>query len=367
MPIRVCQLITTLNPAGAERCVYELATRLDRARFDVQVAALQGGAVADQLRTAGVKVHIVGVGCKCSPLLPRKLRKLIRLLGDERIDLLHTHLYHADLAGRLAARKAGMGRLVHTVHVAEKRWRPWQFAMARWMRRRCDKIVCVSPSVMKWHSARAKLPESGYEVIPNGIDVDAYGPDESARQTHRRQWGAGDDDVVALFVGRLDRQKGIDTLLDAAGRMTGSMRLIIAGDGPMRRQVEAFCRSPQGRRCQWIGFSDDVGGILSAADLFVLPSRTEGWPLALGEAMAAGLPTATTDAPGIHDVVIPDQTGLVVGIENAVGLADSMNALANDKELRQRLGGAGRDLIVERFSIGRMIGAHEQLYDGVVG
>lgn len=365
MPIRVCQLITTLGPAGAERCVYELATRLDRDRFDVQVAALQGGAVADQLRAAGVKVHVLDVGCKFSPLLPLKLRKLTRLLRDERIDLLHTHLYHADLAGRLAARKAGVRRLINTVHVAEKRWRPWQFIFARRMRERCERIVCVSPSVMQWHAARARLPESCYEVIPNGIDVDAFVGDESARQIYRQQWGVGEDETVALFVGRLDRQKGIDTLL-AAGCLTSPVRLIIAGDGPMSRQVEAFCQSSQGGRCQWIGFSEDVRGILSAADLFVLPSRTEGWPLALGEAMAAGLPTVTTDAPGIRDVVVRNQTGLVVPVEDPAALAEALERLGGNADLRQQFGSAGRDRIASHFGIGAMIEGHERLYKGVV-
>ena len=366
MPIRVCQLITTLGPAGAERCVYELATRLDRNRFDVQVAALQGGAVADQLRAAGARVNVLDVGCRFSPLLPLKLRKLTHLLRDERIDLLHTHLYHADLAGRLAAKKAGVAHLVHTVHVAEKRWRPWQFSFARRMQQRCDKIVCVSDSVMAWHSALADLPESRYQVIPNGIDVAAFARDESTRVAYRKQWGVGADETVALFVGRLDRQKGIDTLLAAMAKVGPPVRLILAGDGPMRRRVEAVCRSSKGRRCQWIGFTQDVRGVLPAGDFFVLPSRTEGWPLALGEAMAAGLPTVTTDAPGIRDVIVRDQTGLVVPIEDPAALAEAMGRMGDDANLRQRLGATGRDRIANDFGIGAMIEGHERLYKGVV-
>ena len=220
--IRICQLITTLEPGGAESCVFELATRLDRDRFDVQVVGLRGGALVDKLRAAGVTVQTLGIRRKWSVGNPVKLRRLTALLKRERIDLLHTHMFHADLAGRLAARRAGLRRVVHTVHVAEKRFRPWHFSFARWGRRHCDRIVCVSKSVHQWHAAKSRLPADVYEVIPNGIDVAAFARDDSARQTLRKQWGAGPDDVVAAFVGRLDKQKGVDTLLDAAARLAGN-------------------------------------------------------------------------------------------------------------------------------------------------
>ena len=363
--IRVCQLITELQPGGAERCVYELATRLDGEMFDVQVAALRGGAFVEKLESAGVKVSVLDIGGKFNPLLPLKLRQLVKWLRTERIDLLHTHLFHADLAGRLAARKAGVGHLVHTVHVAERRFRPWQFAFARWARRRCERIVCVSPSVMQWHSRRSRLPDACYEVIANGIDVDAFGRDDAARRRLRSQWGIGEGDPVAVFVGRLDPQKGIDVLLAAAERLAArgsSLRIVIAGDGPQRGRVERFCRSDAGRLCRHLGFAGDVAAVLSAADFFVLPSRWEGWPLALGEAMAAGLAAVAADVPGICDVLVDGQTGVMVPSEDPGKLADAMAMMAADERLRETLAAAGQRRIRDEFSIQTNVARHARLY-----
>src|SRR5512140_1386762 len=109
-PIRICQLITELRPAGAERCVYELARRLDPRRFEVRAIALQGGAMAEQLRAAGIETAVLGVRGKWDAL---KIVRLAGLLRRWEIDLLHTHLFHADLAGRMAAAMVQVPHLVH--------------------------------------------------------------------------------------------------------------------------------------------------------------------------------------------------------------------------------------------------------------
>lgn len=368
-PIRICQLITELRPAGAERCVYELATRLDSSRFDVQVIALRGGSVADELTAAGVKVTVLGVGWRWNPTVAGKLRVLADVLSRERVDLLHTHLFHADLAGRMAARRAGVTRVVHTVHVAEKRFRPWQFAFAKWAMGGCDRIIAVSQSVKDSHQARTGLADRDYTVLPNGIDTEAFSPSADARRQLREQWQLGQGDIAALFVGRLDRQKGVDVLLKAAGQFLAgapNATLLIAGDGPMRGKVRRYCKA-SGGRARWLGFVDDVPALMNAADMFVLPSRWEGWPLALGEAMAMGLPAIGADSPGIRDVISTGETGLLAPAEDPAALADAMARLAGDGDLRQRLGSAGQRHIREGFSIAKYIAAHEELYEQIAG
>ena len=363
--LRVCQLITELGPAGAERCVYELARRLDRDRFDVEVMALRGGEVADWLGRAGVKVTVAGLRGKWD--LPR-LRRLAGAVRRGRFDLLHTHLFHADLAGRLIAPGAGIGRLVHTVHVAEARFRPWQFACARLLSGRCDRIVCVSEAVREHHRRRSGLPAWRYAVIPNGIDVEAYRRDADARRRLRAEWGVGAGDVLFAFVGRLDRQKGPDVLLRAAGRLAeaGGVRLVLAGDGPERAWVESFvAREGLGRAVRLLGFVHDVRGVLSAADALVIPSRWEGFGLVAAEGMAAGLPVIATRVAGLSEVVADSQemrTGILVDPEDEAGLCGAMRALAADAGLRLRLGRAGLKRAAERYDIAANVAAHERLY-----
>lgn len=170
--IRICQLITTLESGGPQQYVYDLATRLDPVRFEVQVVGLRGGTVAGELRAAGVATHILNVRHAWSVANPVKQGRLGRLLSEQQFNIIHTHLFHADLAGRLAAKRAGMRHVLHTVHMAEHPFRPWQFAFERRFRRRCDRIICVSEAVRRWHAHYAKLPADRYVVIPSGAEGD---------------------------------------------------------------------------------------------------------------------------------------------------------------------------------------------------
>ena len=365
MPIRICQLITELRPAGAERCVYELATRLDRGRFDVQVAALQGGAVADRLAAAGVKATVLGVRGKWDV---GKLGDLKRLLRQERIDILHTHLFHADLAGRLAARAAGVPHLVHTVHVAEARWRPWQYAFTRWTAGRCDKIIAVSQAVADHHGRLANLPPERYAVIPNGIDVPAYERDDAARQRLRTQWEIGPGAILIAFVGRLDPQKGFDVLLAVAAKTASQeLQFVLAGDGPQRPLGEQFAaHNAAGRFVRILGHVDNIRDVLSAADILIMPSRWEGFGLAAAEAMAAGLPVIGTDVPGLHEVLDGGDAGLLIPADDEAALEAAIRRLGADAALRASLAAAGRQRVQREYRIETCIQRHEDLYNEVM-
>ncbi len=366
--LRICQLITELRPAGAERCVYELARRLDRGRFAVHVAALRGGAVAEWLRRAGVGVTVLGVRGRLDAV---KLLGLIRLLRRQRVQLLHTHLFHADLAGRIAASAAGVPHLVHTVHVAEARFRPWQYAWARAAAGLCDRILCVSAAVRDHHARRSGLPAWRYGVIHNGIDPDDYAADLTRGRQLRAGWGVADEEVLLAFVGRLDYQKNVALFLAAADRLRRAgrgVRVVIAGDGPERSLVEEFLRRDDASRwAVWLGFTDDVAGVLSAADMLVLPSRWEGFGLAVAEAMAAGLPVVATRVPGLTEVIEDGKSGLLVDSEDLDGLAAAVAGLIDDPARRARLGLAGRRRVGERFSIAANLAAHERLYTELAG
>jgi glycosyltransferase involved in cell wall biosynthesis len=365
--VRITQLVTTLDPGGAERCVFDLATRLDRDRFDVRVIGLRGGAMAAKLHKAGIGVDVLEVTGKWQLAHNRRqVKRLAALLDEHQTDLLHSHLFHADMFARLAMKRCGVERHVHTVHVAERRWRPWRFMWARWMRRRCDRIVAVSTSVRDHHSRQSHLPLSDYTVIPNGIDVGRFTPDADIRRQFRMKWDIGPGEALAIFVGRLDKQKGVDVLLDAARLLQGrgsDVTLLIAGAGPMQAQVEAACGECE--TLYHLGFIEDIVPFLQAADMFVLPSRWEGWPLALGEAMAAGLPAIGAAAPGITDVITDGQTGVLVDVGDAAALAEAIERLAADAGERQRLAGAGREMIAGEFTTDQFIAAHESLYDRI--
>ena len=366
--IRICHLITELRLARAERSVYDLSSRLDRGRFDVRVAALRGGEVADWLKAAGIPVTVLGMRGKWDVL---KVSRLVGLLRAERIDLLHTHLFHADLVGRLAASMAAVPHLVHTVQTAEGRFRPWHFAFARLFSDRCERIICVSRSVCEHHAERSGLPRRCYQVITNGIAAESFARDEQSRRRLRAEWGIEPDQPLAVFVGRLAPEKGVEALLAAMSHLAArgdTVALVVAGDGPRRRVVDNFIAHGEGgKHCRAIGFVRDVRGVLSAADMLILPSRWEGCPMAAGEAMAAGLPVVGTEVAGVRDLVQDGRTGLLVPPDNVVALAEAIRCLAGDRDLCRQLGRAGRERIIRDFSIEATVAAHEKLYLQIVG
>jgi glycosyltransferase involved in cell wall biosynthesis len=341
---------------------------MDRRRFEVEVFALRDGPVSDRLRQAGVAVTVLGVRGKWDVM---KLPRLTRLLRERHFDLLHTHLFHADLAGRPAAKAAGIPHLIHTVWTAEGRFRPWQFAYARLLRQSCDRVICVSRSVRDHHAARSRLPDEAYAVIPWGVDVEKFRRIDEARHRLRSRWHVPDGEPLLAFVGRLEFYKGIDTLLDALARLAGDApppHVVIAGDGPLRPAVEKFIASrPAGRNVRLLGMVPNVPEVLSAADVYVMPSLWEGWPLALGEAMSASLPAIGTDVPGIRDILVADRTGLLVGKQDPAALASAIARLCGDPGLRQQMGAAGRERIVDCFSIQETVASHERLYDEIAG
>ena len=170
MSVKIAQLITELDPGGAERVVYQLATRLDRSRFELVVISLQPatGDVAGWLHDAGVPVLSVDMTGK---LDLRAGRRLTRLLREEGVKLLHAHLVHAIYLGRRAARAAGVPAVISTVHAPERRFRPWHYWSDSWTRSLVDVEVCVSEAVRRWTLKRTSLPASKLRVIHDGVDA----------------------------------------------------------------------------------------------------------------------------------------------------------------------------------------------------
>jgi glycosyltransferase involved in cell wall biosynthesis len=365
--IRVCQIVSDLKPSGPGRRVCEVATRLDRDKFDVSVIALQGGTLAESLQQASVEVKVLDIN---GPLGFARLGRLAGLIRDCQADLVHTHGFVADLVGRPAARLAAVHSLVHTVHDSEGRFRPWQFAYARFLSGYCARVICVSPAVKEHHSARSGLPLEKYSVIPSGIDVEDYRPDSESRQQLRTEWGVEDSRPLVVYIGRIDKGEGIETLLSAFSHLAArgtAMDLVIAGEGSGRRIVENFIKHGEGgSRCRLLGFVDDVRPVLNAVDIFTTADNFEGHPMSPTEAMAAGLPVVATKASGLRDIVIDGVTGLLAASRDVFGLAERIERLGTDPELCKLLGECGRKRVAAQYPVSAMIQAIETLYDDVV-
>lgn len=365
MPVAL--VITDLDVGGAERALVALAKGLDRTRWEPRVIALGAERVlAGPLRAAGIETECLDVDRR-RPV--QALFRLTRALRGRRPRLVQSFLFHANLATRLAAPWAGAPWVVSGLRVAERR-KEWHLVLDALTASLASGSVCVSDGVYRYSRDVGRLPIERLAVIPNGIDP---GPFDAAPPLPRASLGVPANAHLALFVGRIDPQKGLPDLLEVARRVVvptrPDWRLALAGDGPSRSALQEFTRaSPTlASRIHWLGRRDDVPRLLKTADVLVLPSHWEGMPNVVLEAMAARLPVVATAVEGTEELVIPGQTGWLVPPGRWEPLGAALLDAAADPDRARRFGEAGRIRAEAEFSIDRVVQLYDELWSIVLG
>jgi len=368
--LRIALCITDLDVGGAERALVELATRLDRQRFEPVVYCLgprpmsQQASCVPPLEDAGIEVHCLGA--ERSRQIVSVARQLRRQFETQQPDLVQSFLFHANLVGRFAARKAGVRAVVSGIRVAEpRRWHLWADRLTASL---VDRYVCVSRSVASFSTDVARLPEAKLVVIPNAVDVDRY-PAEKAIDA--AELGVGPGRRMVACVGRLEPQKGVRWLVESAPGWLDRLEqcdLVLVGQGPQREELEQLCRKLDiARRVRFLGWRSDVPEILAASQLLVLPSRWEGMPNAVLEAMASRLPVVACDVQGVRELLGPAADQQTVRYGNSTGLADRIVDLMSDERLREDLGQQNRQRVEAEFTFDRVVGAYEDLWESLAG
>ncbi|MGH7632266.1 MAG: glycosyltransferase, partial [Gemmatimonadaceae bacterium] len=233
----------------------------------------------------------------------------------------------------------------------------------RWAARRSNALVAVSRATGADLSRTLGLDANAVTVVPNGIPFRS-----GNRALLRRELGVGDDELLIVAIGNLYPVKGHSVLLRALaelprGASAESWHLAIAGRGGEESALRALAReSGLEQQVHLLGFRSDVPDILAAADVFVMPSLSEGLPLALVEAMAASLPVIASDVGGIPEVAVRDAEALFVAPGDARALAAALARLLRDSALRASLGAAAHGRAVRDFGLDRMGDAYEWLY-----
>lgn len=364
--LRVLEVTTELKPAGAERVVFDLATRLPSLGIRASVAAVRGrdDPLAARLRAAGVEVFELDLRGKWD--LPRAAR-LVPIA--RRFDLIHAHLFHADVLSRLAGRVAGVP-VVSTYQVVEGRRLPLRFAADRATGRLARLFTCISEDVRRFVRRTMRHAAARTVVVRSGVDVAAIraGAGAAPAARVRAEIGAGERPIV-LAVARLDRQKGLDLLiraLPAVRAASPSVVLALAGDGPERAALaDLAARLGVGDAVRFLGHRTDVPALLGAATVFCLPSRWEGLGLAALEAMAAGAPVVATAVPGLREAVGP--AGVLVPPEDPAALASALAALLTSPDRRAALAAAGSRRVEAQFRVERMVEEYADIFRRVAG
>jgi glycosyltransferase involved in cell wall biosynthesis len=370
-PLRLALVITELEVGGAEQCLVRLACGLDRAQFEPVVFCLGPlpPAGRDQLvrALAGADVEVHSLGARSLWHFPWAVRGLTRLLRRQQPEIVQTFLFHANVVGTLAARRAGVPHVLLGVRVADpSRWRGM---LERASAARAAGVVCVSQAAADECRTRHKFPAGKLIVIPNGIDAEAV-----ARTPPADLCGAGLPlgRRAITFVGRLDAQKGTDWLVrDVAPAILGKLPrhdLLLVGDGPQRPQLARLAREGgYGQRIHFALWRADALALMAASDLIVLPSRYEGMPNAVLEAMALARAVVATRAEGVCELLGPAAEQQTAAFGDTAGFASRVVGLIEDERRREQAGRENQRRAREQFSLATMIESYARLYRGLAG
>ena len=383
--MRICHIITRLIVGGAQENTLLTCEGLHRRGHDVILMAGPEtgaeGSLWDEARSGGY--HVMKIDSLRRSVNPwhdaRCLGHLRAAFHELKCDVVHTHSSKAGILGRRAAANANVPVVVHTIHgMSFNRTQPWwRQRLFRFLERGAARhthgFISVADAMTDQAVNAGLAPRERFVTIRSGMRLEHYAPNPAVRAEVRREWNLTDADVAVGTVARLFRNKGYEQILDAlpiAAARNPHLRFIWIGDGAQRDEYL--------HKVSDLGLSDrvhltglvppsQIGRLMNGLDILVHASLWEGLPRALVQAMLAGVPVVSFDNDGAPEVVLPESTGVLVPLGDAVGLADGLLSLAADGELRRRLGAAGRRRCMAMFDHAVMVDHIEALYARLIG
>jgi glycosyltransferase involved in cell wall biosynthesis len=357
-------VITSTAVGGAERQVYELASSFRSRGWGVGVVSMLS-LHPQFLPLADAGVRLASLEMQRGVPDPRALARLARILRAWRPDVVHGHMVHANLMSRLVRPLVPGPRLISTMH-SQDEGRQWRYYAYRLTDPLTDVTTTVSQLAIDEAIRRHAVPRDRILLVPNGIRTQRYRPDPIVRQALRAELSL-EGGFTWLAVGSLSEAKRHTDLITAMRQVVAAeprARLLVAGDGPLRSDLERQVKhSGLGAAVSFLGVRDDVPALMQAADAFVMSSAWEGLPMVLLEASASALPIVATDVGGSRDVVADGRTGYLTAAGRPSGLARTMLRLMRvGVDARQAMGDSSRDLVTQRFALDRIADAWESLY-----
>ena len=368
--LHVLHLSAPTALAGAERVMLTFLNKYDRQKFSVSVGSYLNLNYQDNLFTKAVEnldIPLIKILVGRNNL-PSELWQTINIIRNNNVDLLHTHGYRSDISGFFAAKYTGIP-IVSTLHgwtPISSKLRAYE-AIDRWCLKKFDKVICVSKVIYNALSLSG-FSDNKLTYLHNAVSLEQADSPCNVKQL-KEEMGWTEDDTIILSVGRLSPEKGLRVLLSAFQKKYSDsehVKLVIVGDGPLRSELEEFSKELDiAKRVVFTGHRDNVQDYYKMANLFVMPSFTEGFPMALLEAMQAGLPVVATKVGGIPDIIESGVNGLMIEPDNIKCLGDAMQKILSDAELTTNLSLNAKHTIQNNYSAEPWAKQIESIYNDV--
>jgi glycosyltransferase involved in cell wall biosynthesis len=362
--VRVVEVMATGTNGGAQEHVYSLVSRLNQECYDVRVVSLSHGSSVRRLQKAGIDVTVID-----EPDDGRTVRALAELLAPFQPEIVHNHMYRAEIIGTKASLVLGekgckRPAIISTVHSSRIRCVDDRKALNS-LTPLMDRLIVVSKAIEQ------KIREEGRRGVPvsliyNGVDLQRYSHQQPCCTLHD-DYSIPEDVPIVGVVARLEAEKGHRTLLDAWPRVLAvhpEARLLIVGEGSEQDALEAQAASLGiQERVVFTGRREDVPAVTAALDVAVLPSYREAQGLSVLEAMALGRPVVASNVGGIPEMIEDGVSGLLVPPNDPEALAGAIERLLSDHPYADMIAKRGHDLAHDRFCIEHMVNSIEAIYD----
>ena len=372
--MKITHIITGLAAAGAETTLYHLLAALDRQEYQNEVISLTDrGPTAARIESLGVPVRALGM-MRSMPN-PLAIRRIAKILRRSRPHIVQTWMYHSNLLGGLAAQAAGGIPVIWGIHHSKidsrdtKRFTVWTVRACAWFSRQLPvRIICCANSSELAH-VQLGFDAQKMEVIYNGIDSELFQPNPEARLALRSRLGIPSDALLIGMAGRLHRHKDHKNFFAAARllhREFPDVHFVLCGEGLVPENPKLSAEVADGLQgcCHLLGLQRDMRAFYSGLDIAANSSLSEAFPLAVGEAMACGIPCVVTDVGDSPTIV--GHTGRVVPAQQPSLMASAWGELIRTgAETRQILGQAARERVVTHFSLTQFAQRYQSLYRNI--
>ena len=357
---------------GAETHLLTFARKLNKKRFNLNFVCPSEGNLTFELRRLNIEPIIIDVRKKSNL---KAIPRLIRIIKDQGIDIVHTHGLRGAFFGHLAAKVAGAPIILSTIHdliythqkFSTRKARSY-ILLIKLTTALADKVIAVSEKVKQDLIVKGGVKLDKLITIHNGIDLDEFRAARD-RESIRRELGIASQTPVVGITGRLVPEKGIEYFLKAASQIKKGLvkiKFLIVGDGPSRQQLENLAKKLGiSQDCLFTGFRKEIADIISIFDVSVLSSLCEPFGLAILEYMALGKPVVATNAGGVSEIIEDGKNGILVPPQQSGRLAQAVVSLLKDRTKARQMSLAGRALVESEFSAEKMVKEVERLYLGL--